>query len=420
MNFLFITNLAEKEIAFFNAMHQFLIKNGHQLFLLIGKDYMSDYENPALNSIPNYRLRGNQISFLCFPDSLKLQYSKPNFDVDYDRLYKLEQEQYENKLISKKAFVKNCNKFIHFTTSIIKSADVVFINHQASALFELTRLVTKQLNIAVFSFERWFAPNSYLFNDQSFWMPSKHLKNQSSPESDKIASTLIDNLKPRYSNSTKQIELPKDYLLILGGDGKSHGYSLRNSTFYKQLSFNSGDETNFLDKLRKSYKGKIVLRLHPYSALSKKDLFNEDIIDGSNFELNNLISNANRVICFPSGLIYFSLSMKKATGIVGHHELEDCIFLTTLKTTTDLENFLNSKSEFNLKDFENKVSELVANRAIIVEQPSTFHNLLSVTKKLESNTARNKQFPSLKKLNKIGIFTTITKRKAMMLLSKLK
>lgn len=388
MNILIFSSLAYVDIEFYNGLYQYFSSKGARVFLVIFEKYNADLRKLIIpwgcyiylgsSSID----RMNLPSFLMNSKEISGNFLKKIIDQEIEIYQHVDYKI--SRLYNKASAIY---RFIDQLLSII-SPSLVLRFHSALPTHAIIRYILRKNGIKYIDFERWAFPKTYVCSEYGYW--SSNWQNQEIKTEDfNDYKTLVEkcflSLEQIYLDTNEQsFTFDKPYILYLSGDGISTGTSIKNSEEYESIGCGWGDDKSCVLKIESLLssvwpKCNLIIRQHPYTRpkLSTSDISEKTKI-ADHAVLEDLLSNAEAIICSHTGLIYHAMKTEKMVAVIGHHELEKTGVITCCHNLYDLDEWLKKViydkdcKRVNLFEIIDITARYAANSVVFVDHKETF------------------------------------------------
>lgn len=388
MNILIFCSLAYPDIEFYNELYDYFSNKGARLFLAIFETYNADLRKLRIPSECCIQLVSSSLDRVNLPSLLL--HSKKLPDDYLQNIIEQEIDIYQPVKINISKFKKKANAIYNYAEQLLSiiSPALVFRFHSSLPAHAIIKYTLRKNGIKYIDFERWAFPKAYVCSEYGYW--------SSKWQDDKINLEHIDEYKSlvkNYFSSTDQIYpdikeksflFERPYIFFLSGDGISTGTAIKKSEEYESVGCSWDNDKACVMKIESLLSSgwpecNLIIRQHPYTRpkLLKSDLSRKTKI-AEHALLEDLLSNAEAVICSHTGLIYHALKSEKIVAVLGHHELENTGILTCCHNVQELAEWLK-RVKYDKDSISYKLSEVIditakylTNSVVLLEHRETF------------------------------------------------
>lgn len=294
----FIANIASPEIKLINEIEGFCKKEGIELIKIVLESHDANMQEIHPNNL--IYLGSQDPSVLGFELSVNGCRSKV-FQVKGEK----------ESVAFTRYYLNGIDKFKFTLRQACRDlTDPLFIiNNQLGSLFRISERYAKANGVGCIIYNRWYKPNTYTFTSLPF-------SGCASPTFKKKLSNHMLPYSPRYRGDAVPLNETGFCLVLLGSDD----IGFRNIEQWKGCVF--GDitaiEESIIYDLAKC-NCKVIVRPHPHNKKSLEAwLENTDFIDGSSFDMDELIEASQHILTTQTSVAYRALEVfKKEIGVIG-------------------------------------------------------------------------------------------------------
>jgi hypothetical protein len=391
MNILIFCSLAYPDVEFYNELYDYFSGKGARIYFVIFDTYNTDLRKLKIPREFCVQLGSSSLNKVGLPSFLLDSKKLP--DNYLRNIIEQEIDIYQSERINIGKYRKKANAVYNFTENILAiiSPVLVFRFHSSFPAHAIIKYTLRKNRVKYIDFERWAFPGAYVCSEYGYWS-SQWQDNKNNLEHIDEYKSLVKNYflsaETIYRNIKEEsIFFERPYILFLTGDGISTGTALKKSEEYESVGCGWDNDKACVGKIESLLSSiwpecNLIIRQHPYTRprLSESELSGKIQLAG-HARLENLLLNAEAVICSHTGLIYHALKSEKIVAVLGHHELENTGILTCCHNVQELADWLQmvkydkDSISYQLSEVIDIIAKYITNSVILLDHRETFQIL---------------------------------------------